>query len=68
MGKKLHDRILSAKELRNRIPYHPTHLARLEKDGKFPKRIKLNPNGRVGWSEFEIDEYIKTLKAARDTV
>jgi len=71
------DRILSAKVLfgspqkngkpgnLGKIPYHPTHIARLEKDGKFPKRIQLGAN-RVGWSEFEIDEWIEARKEERN--
>ncbi len=35
------------------VLYSPQHIARLEKAGKFPKRIQLGPN-RVGWVEDEV--------------
>jgi prophage regulatory protein len=51
------------------IGYSKTQLWRLEKDGKFPRRVPLtgNPNGRHGWVESEIDSWIRALIAARDT-
>ena len=49
-------RIILWKELRSRIPYSRQHIARLEEQGKFPKRVRLGdgPRGRVGWLESEI--------------
>lgn len=41
-------RIITKKELRQLVPYTPQHILRLEKQGKFPKRIKIGAR-RVGW-------------------
>ncbi|PHP65507.1 transcriptional regulator [Zhengella mangrovi] len=51
-------RILSKKQLKDLIPYSSQHIARLEKAGKFPQRIKLGPN-RVGWLEDEVKAWIQ---------
>ena len=40
--------ILTQKDLRGLVPYTPQHILRLEKAGKFPRRIKLGQN-RIGW-------------------
>ncbi len=47
------------------VSFHPNHIRRLEKQGKFPKRVRLGPN-RVGWLEHEIDEWIVDRIAERD--
>lgn len=59
------DRIVSAKERRELIPYSDMHVWRLEKAGQFPKRIKLGAN-RVGWSIRELDQWIIDRKSERD--
>jgi prophage regulatory protein len=46
------------------IPFTRVHLARLERDGKFPKRVALGANS-VAWIESEIDQYIADRIAAR---
>jgi prophage regulatory protein len=51
------DRVITWKELKSRIPYSRTHIARLEKLGLFPRRIKLGRR-RTGWWESEIDEWL----------
>ena len=43
------DRFIDKKELKKLVPYSSTHIARLEKLGLFPKRIKIGPC-RVAWS------------------
>ena len=43
------DRIILAPERRQLVPYCDQQIWRKEKDGTFPKRIKLGPH-RVGWS------------------
>jgi prophage regulatory protein len=58
-------RILSKKQLREAVLYSPQHIDRLEKAGKFPKRIQLGPN-RVGWIESEVDEWLSQRIANRD--
>jgi prophage regulatory protein len=47
------------------IPFSRTHLARLEADNKFPRRVQLGAH-RVGWVETEIDEWLADKLAARD--
>ena len=59
------DRIVSAKERRELIPYSDMHVWRLEKAGQFPKRIKLGAS-RVGWSLRELDQWITDRKSERD--
>ena len=50
-------RILSKRQVSEIVLYSPQHIARLEKAGKFPKRIRLGLN-RVGYLESEIFEWI----------
>lgn len=59
------ERIVSEKELRNLIPYSRQHIRRLEKSGKFPRRIKLGPGptGRIGWRLSRIMKYIDDREA-----
>ena len=49
------------------IPYSDVHVGRLEKAGKFPKRIALGP-GRNGWSLRELMAYIEEKKRQRDAL
>ena len=58
-------RLLTKTEVRNRVCYSPQHIARLEKAGKFPKRVTLGPN-RVGWVEEEVDRWIQDRIDERD--
>ena len=51
-------RILRIHEVVERTTYSAMHLSRLEKAGKFPKRIQVGAN-RVGWLESEVDDFIK---------
>lgn len=63
--KPLHlDRFISKKELKDLVLYSPSHIARLEKIGAFPRRIQLGPC-RVGYSEEEVREWIEARKAAK---
>ena len=57
-------RLLSKRQLKELVLYSPQHIARLEKAGKFPKRIQLGPN-RVGWVEHEVLERLEVRLAAR---
>ncbi|MEL7252765.1 MAG: AlpA family phage regulatory protein [Pseudomonadota bacterium] len=50
-------RILSKKALKDLVLYSPQHIARLEKAGQFPKRVKLGSN-RVGWVEQEVLDWL----------
>jgi prophage regulatory protein len=48
------------------IYYSKPHLWRLEKAGKFPKRVPTGP-GRYAYVESEIDAYIAQKITERDT-
>lgn len=50
-------RIITKKELRLIVPYTPQHIYRLERDGKFPKRIRIGAR-RVGWRLAEIEAWL----------
>jgi prophage regulatory protein len=60
-------RLLSYDELRRQkgIPYSKVHLWRLERAGKFPRRVQLGEN-RHGWLESEIDDWLLERMAARN--
>ncbi len=58
-------RLLSKKQVREMVLYSPQHIQRLEDAGKFPKRVRLG-QGRVGWVEEEVLEWLKARIAARD--
>jgi prophage regulatory protein len=58
-------RILSKKELRGLVLYSPAHIDRLEKAGRFPKRVQLGPC-RVGWVESEVLAWLRERIQARD--
>lgn len=51
-------RIISKRQLKELVLYSPQHIARLEKAGKFPKRVQLGPN-RVGWVESEVLDWLQ---------
>ena len=61
-----YDRIIGWPELDPMVPYSRMHVNRLEKAGKFPKRMNLGENGRVGWSLREVLQWIESKKAERD--
>ena len=65
MGNQEFDRIISSRELREMVSYSNMQVWRMERDGRFPKRIKLGP-GRVGWSLREVQDWIAERKAERD--
>lgn len=52
-------KILSAKEVTNKIGLSRTTIWRMERKGDFPQRIILSP-GRVGWNSDEIDDWLET--------
>jgi len=58
-------RILSKKDLRQLVLYSPAHIDRLEKAGRFPKRVQLGPC-RVGWIESEILGWLQERINKRD--
>lgn len=50
-------RIITRKQLRLIVPYTPQHILRLEKRGKFPKRIQIGAR-RVGWYLAEVEAWL----------
>jgi prophage regulatory protein len=60
-------RIITKKELRELVPYTPQHIHRLEKAGRFPKRLQLGPN-RVGWRLTDIETWINGRQPAVSSV
>jgi prophage regulatory protein len=56
-------RIIRRAEVRQRTGYSSTQIWRMEREGKFPARIQLNPDGpasgAIGWYEDEIDEWVR---------
>lgn len=56
------DRLIDKKELRELVPYHPSHIARLERAGEFPARIRIG-RCRVAWSLQDIQSWIAARKA-----
>ena len=58
-------KLLSKKQVREKVVYSIQHITRLEQAGKFPKRIRLGEN-RVAWLETEIDNWIASKVATRD--
>jgi prophage regulatory protein len=57
-------RIIRADELKDKVGYSIMTVWRLERDGKFPKRIQLGA-GAVGWIESEVDAWIAARMAER---
>jgi prophage regulatory protein len=56
-----HLRIITQRELRLLVPYTPQHILRLEKAGKFPRRIRLGQN-RIGWLLTDIESWITSRR------
>lgn len=50
--------IITKKELLKIVPYSAFHIWRLERDDRFPARVKLGPN-RVGWYRAEIVAWLE---------
>ena len=59
--------LITIAELRRRIPYSRQHFLRLEAAGRFPRRIKFDPNGKSFWNEAEITAWLAERLAERDT-
>lgn len=60
-------RIIAYDELKpiKGIRYSRSQLWRLEKAGKFPRRVPLGPQ-RHGWADHELDEWLAKQLAGRD--
>lgn len=59
------ERLISKRETKERVTYSFAHTARLESEGKFPKRVRIG-TGRVAYVESEIDAWIAQRIAERD--
>ena len=59
-------RIIRKPELFEKIGLSDATVWRMEKTGKFPKRIQLGGNS-VGWLLSEIDQWISDRAAERET-
>jgi prophage regulatory protein len=58
-------RLLSKKQVKNMVLYSLTHIDRLEKAGKFPKKVRLGVN-RIGYVESEVIEWLEERVCQRD--
>ena len=58
-------KVIRFPELKSRVGYSRMHIFRLEKAGKFPRRVQLGPNS-VAWVEAEIDAWIQSRVDERD--
>lgn len=61
-------RFLSKSEVRDRVKLSYAEIARREKDGRFPRRLRLGGyrNSRTVWLESEIEAHLQALIAKRD--
>ena len=61
-------KLLSRAAVRDRVLYSFAHIARLEAQGQFPKRVRLSnhPRGRCGWLEEDIDRWLAARVKERD--
>jgi prophage regulatory protein len=62
----LPDRLITKRELCQIVPYTPQHVLRLEKKGKFPRRIQVGPN-RVAWLLSEVEAWVSDRVAERNS-
>ena len=60
-------KLLSIQAVRQIALYSRQHIARLEAAGCFPKRVRLG-EGRVGWIEQEVLDWLNERIAERDEV
>lgn len=58
-----HLRILTIREVCELTTYTPQHVYRLERQGRFPRRVRIGLN-RVGWRLVEVEAWL----ASRPTV
>jgi prophage regulatory protein len=52
-------------QILRRVPYSEAHIWRLEKAGKFPRRVRLGAN-RVAWVESEVNKWVSSKLQERD--
>ncbi len=63
-----HDRILRKKTTLNMVGLSDATIWRMERDGRFPKRIRMGagPKGVCGWLESEINAWLAERAAERE--
>ena len=62
----MQNRLIFYEDLRAKgVPYSKIHLWKLEKAGKFPRRVPIGAN-RHAWVESEIDAHIDEKISQRD--
>jgi prophage regulatory protein len=55
------ERLLPWHQLAEIVPYSRQHVARLERAGQFPRRVRVGP-GRVAWRASEVQEWIESRR------
>jgi len=58
-------RFLRLTEILRRVPYSEAHIWRLEKAGKFPRRVRIGAN-RIAWVESEVNNWVSSKLQERD--
>lgn len=58
------DRFLEFPEVRNRTTLSRTTLWRREREGAFPRAVRIS-KGRVGWRESEVQRWLEERSAER---
>jgi prophage regulatory protein len=58
-------RLIDWKQLKQMQPYSRQHISRLEKAGKWPRRVHLSPS-RVAWVYDEIELHLTALASQRE--
>ena len=53
-------KIIDWRTLKTLLPYSRQHILRMEKENRFPKRVRLGngPRSRCGWVETEVLKWI----------
>ena len=59
------DTFLPRSQTKAKVGMSSSQIDRLEKVGKFPRRIQISER-RVVWSEAELEEWMRARKAKRD--
>ena len=59
------ERLLSKRQVKDLVTYSFAHTARLEAEGRFPKRVPIG-RGRVAYVESEVQAWIAQRIAERD--
>ena len=54
-------------ELLALVPYSMSTIDRLEAEGQFPERIRLEPTNRVAWLRREVTAYLRHLAKRRQS-